>query len=267
MQWFVLQKKAHFPCAQKEEFVSQFICPFPFTDEETPFPISPGADAALRQFLKLLLSQIQGCAVFEGPEDCKNLALDAQALKEDMYYDVGVVLALALVNGAPCLRFFSPALFQLLFNFPQKQALTAGHLTPGSPLTTTVQRIEAAGSVSELQDVLTSCSDHLTLSGCNRPISSLCERAGLVDDLIAFSMITRMQLPLQRFREGLQTLGVFEKVQLYPSVFLPLFTSGAEGTTAASSLQDSAHEAEHREPLTPLRLAPSAARRLTLKSA
>uniref|UniRef100_A0AAV2JFG7 Alkylated DNA repair protein AlkB homologue 8 N-terminal domain-containing protein n=1 Tax=Knipowitschia caucasica TaxID=637954 RepID=A0AAV2JFG7_KNICA len=49
-----------------------------FTDEETPFPISPGADAALRQFLRLLLSQIQCCAVFEGPEDCKNLALDAQ---------------------------------------------------------------------------------------------------------------------------------------------------------------------------------------------
>ncbi|KAK7879769.1 hypothetical protein WMY93_033559 [Mugilogobius chulae] len=173
-----------------------------FRDDCTTFPRSPGGESALLHFLDLLLPQIQDCDVFEGPKDCKNLALNAQALKEDLYFDVGVLLALALVYGAPCLRFFSP--------------------------------IQSARSVSELQSVLSSCSDHLTLSGCNRPIRSLEERAGLVDDLIAFSMITRMQLPLQRFREGLQTLGVFEQVQLYPSVFFSLFTSGSEAHTSAA---------------------------------
>ncbi|XP_072320371.1 G2/M phase-specific E3 ubiquitin-protein ligase [Eucyclogobius newberryi] len=209
-----------------------------FKDERTAFPRSPGGDGALRHFLDLLLRQIQNCDVFEGPENSKNLALNAQALKEDLYFDVGVLLALALVYGAPRLAFFSPALYQLLFNFPQNQALTSGHMTPGSPLTRTVLRMEAARSVSELQTVISSCSDHLTLSGCNRPIRSLDERAGLVDDLIAFSMITRMQLPLQRFREGLQTLGVFEQVQLYPSMFLSLFTSGADGPTLTSDLKE-----------------------------
>uniref|UniRef100_A0A3B4AIN1 PHD-type domain-containing protein n=1 Tax=Periophthalmus magnuspinnatus TaxID=409849 RepID=A0A3B4AIN1_9GOBI len=159
---------------------------FRFTDNRTPFSSSPGTDGALQHFLNLLLRQIQDCEVFEGPMGCKNLALNAQALKEDLYFDIGVLLALALVHGAPCLRFFSPALYQLLFNFPQNQPLTLSHLTP------------AAQSISELQSVLSSCSDHLTLSGCNRPIKSLEERAGLVDDLIAFSLITRMQLPLQR---------------------------------------------------------------------
>ncbi|KAJ0009198.1 hypothetical protein NQD34_016613 [Periophthalmus magnuspinnatus] len=222
---------------------------------------SPGTDGALQHFLNLLLRQIQDCEVFEGPMGCKNLALNAQALKEDLYFDIGVLLALALVHGAPCLRFFSPALYQLLFNFPQNQPLTLSHLTPGSPLTSTIQRIEAAQSISELQSVLSSCSDHLTLSGCNRPIKSLEERAGLVDDLIAFSLITRMQLPLQRFREGLQTLGVFEQVQLYQSVFLPLFTGGGE-LSHTSPAQDQAPECGHQEQdHTPKRPVPSIGRR------
>ncbi|KAJ0063185.1 hypothetical protein NL108_013354, partial [Boleophthalmus pectinirostris] len=101
---------------------------------------SLNGDGTLQLFLDLLLRQIQDCEVFEGPEGCKNLALNAQALKVDLYFDIGVLLALALVHGAPSLQFFSPALYQLLFNFPQNQPLTTGHLTPGSPLTTTIQR-------------------------------------------------------------------------------------------------------------------------------
>lgn len=193
---------------------------------DATFPITPGSEASRQLFLQLMLEQIQDCEVFEGPTGCKNLALSAQALKEDLYFEVGTLLALSLVHGAPPLKFFSPTLYQLLFNFPQNQGLTLGHLTPGSPLGAHITRIQAATSESELRDVLASCSDHLTLCGCNRPIRRLEDRGALVDDLIAFTMITRMQLPLQRFREGLQTLGVFEQVQLYPSVFLPLFTAG-----------------------------------------
>lgn len=42
------------------------------------------------------------------------------------------------------------------------------------------------------------CREYLQLSGCYRPISSLAERDALVEDLVSFTMITRMQLPLQR---------------------------------------------------------------------
>lgn len=41
--------------------------------------------------------------------------------------------------------------------------------------------------------------DFLELAGCNRPISSLVERDVLVEDLVSFTLITRMQLPLQRW--------------------------------------------------------------------
>lgn len=210
-----------------------------FKDEKwTPFPSSlSDSDTSRQYFLKLLLQQLQDCEVFEGPDGCKNLALDAQALKDDLYFDVGCLLALALVHGAPSVGFFSPALFQLLFNFPQNQPLTVEHMTPDCPLTALLQKILAARSVSELQSVTSTCFHYLHLSGCNRPIRSLQERDALVEDLISFTMITRMQLPLQRFREGLQTLGVFEQVQLFPTVFLSVFCPVSEEVTAQSLSQ------------------------------
>lgn len=40
--------------------------------------------------------------------------------------------------------------------------------------------------------------DYLQLAGCSCALSSLEEKDALVADLVTFTMITRMQLPLQR---------------------------------------------------------------------
>ncbi|KAM3593985.1 uncharacterized protein V6R79_000255 [Siganus canaliculatus] len=181
-------------------------------DQRTAFPSSLGGDTARQYFLKMLVEQIQDSEVFEGPDGSKNLALDAQALREDLYFDVGCLLALALVHGSPPVGFFSAALYQCLFNFPPKRPLTVAHMTPDSHFSRRVSRMAEAKSLDELNDVMASSWEFLELAGCNRPISSLEERDALVEDLINFTLITRMQLPLQRFREGLQTLGVFDQV-------------------------------------------------------
>uniref|UniRef100_A0A8C7YZF6 G2/M-phase specific E3 ubiquitin protein ligase n=1 Tax=Oryzias sinensis TaxID=183150 RepID=A0A8C7YZF6_9TELE len=192
-----------------------------------PPSIVQDANAARQHFLKLLHQQIQDSVVFEGPCGSKNLALDAQALRDDLYFDVGCLLALCLVYGGPCLGFFSPGLYQCLFNYP-----------PNCPLTTAFDllpallQISEAKSLEELRGVLEESWEFLQLAGCSRPISSLEDNQNLVEDLVSFTMITRMQLPLQRFREGLQTLGVFKQVQLHPSVFYNKFCEAAVPLTA-----------------------------------
>uniref|UniRef100_A0A3B4ZHL7 G2/M-phase specific E3 ubiquitin protein ligase n=1 Tax=Stegastes partitus TaxID=144197 RepID=A0A3B4ZHL7_9TELE len=191
-----------------------------------------GDDSARQHFLKLLVQQIQDCVVFEGPDGAKNLALNSQALREDLYFDVGCLLALSLVHGGPPVGFFSPALYQCLFNHPAHRPLTVGHMTPNTPLTRRVGQIAEAESLDELREAMVASCDFLEMAGCNRPISSLEEREALVEDLVNFTMITRMQLPLQRFREGLQTLGVFDQVQLFPSVFFVVFCEAADHLTA-----------------------------------
>ncbi|XP_056152276.1 G2/M phase-specific E3 ubiquitin-protein ligase [Lampris incognitus] len=202
-------------------------------NQRTSFPNLPCySEAATRFFLKLLVQQIQNSVVFEGPEDFKNLALDAQALREDLYFDLGCLLALSLVHGGPPLHFFSPALYQCLFNFPHNSPLNLTHMTQDSHFTRQLHKIEESSSLEELKEAMAANRDYLELAGCSRPISRLDEKEALVEDLVSFTVITRMQLPLQRFREGLQTLGVFEQVQLFPAVFCKVFCGPAEPLTA-----------------------------------
>ncbi|XP_076604161.1 G2/M phase-specific E3 ubiquitin-protein ligase [Chaetodon auriga] len=202
-------------------------------NQQTAFPSShQDSDPAKQYFLKLLMQQIQESVVFEGPDGSRNLALDSQALREDLYFDIGCLLALSLVHGGPPVGFFSPALYQCLFNYPPNQPLSVTHMTPDTHFTHQVSRMAEAESVDELKKVMASSWEYLELSGCNRPISSLEERDALVEDLVNFTVITRMQLPLQRFRAGLQTLGVFDQVQLFPSVFYSVFCETAVRLTA-----------------------------------
>lgn len=143
--------------------------------QQTSFPSSHlGGEAARQHFLKLLLQQIRDSQVFEGPDRSKNLALDPQgtnpelisllffypqkltqnppssyclrtcpctALREDLYYDVGCLLALCLVHRGPPISFFSPALYQCLFNYPANQPLALGHMTPSTHLTCQVNKV------------------------------------------------------------------------------------------------------------------------------
>ncbi|KAM7376450.1 hypothetical protein PAMP_006183 [Pampus punctatissimus] len=202
-------------------------------DQQTQFPSSLwDCNTARQYFLKLLVQQIQDSVVFEGPDGSKNLALDSQALREDLYFDMGCLLALSLVHGGPPVGFFSRALYQCLFNYPPNSPLTVTHMTPDTHFTRQVSRIAEAKSLDDLKKAVAASWEFLELAGCNRPISSLDERETLVEDLVSFTMITRMQLPLQRIREGLQTLGVFDQVQLFPSVFCGVFCEAAVRLTA-----------------------------------
>ncbi|XP_036927071.1 G2/M phase-specific E3 ubiquitin-protein ligase [Acanthopagrus latus] len=199
----------------------------------TSFPSSlQDSDTARQYFLKLLVQQIEDSVVFEGPDGSKNLALDSQALRDDLYFDVGCLLALSLVHGGPPVGFFSHTLYQCLFNYPPNQPLTVTHMTPDTHFRRQVSRIAEATSLDELKEVTAASWEFLELAGCNQPISSLEEKEALVENLVSFTLITRMQLPLQRFREGLQTLGVFDQVQLYPSAFCTVFCKAAVRLTA-----------------------------------
>lgn len=54
-----------------------------------------------------------------------------------------------------------------------------------------------AESVEELEAAAAACGAYLELAGCSS-VSSLEQKAALVEDLVSFTLVTRMQLPLQR---------------------------------------------------------------------
>lgn len=59
-------------------------------------------------------------------------------------------------------------------------------------------QIAKAKSLHELKEVTAASWEYLELAGCSRTISSLEDKEVLVEDLVNFTLITRMQLPLQR---------------------------------------------------------------------
>ncbi|KAM9433646.1 G2/M phase-specific E3 ubiquitin-protein ligase isoform 1-T1 [Salvelinus alpinus] len=183
-----------------------------------------------RRFLSLLVQQLQN-TVFEGPDGAKNLTLDAQALREDVYFDVGCLLSLSLIHGGPPLGFFSRALYQHLFNFPRDTPLTVEDMG-NTGFTDKVKKIQESRSLEELREAMQSASEYLEVAGCMRPVDSLSDKDTLVEDIVSFHLITRMQLPFQRFCEGLKTLGVFDQVQMFPGAFVSLFCSSPDKLTA-----------------------------------
>lgn len=71
-----------------------------------------------------------------------------------------------------------------------------------------------------------SASEYLEVAGCTRPVESLSDKDTLVKDIVSFHLITRMQLPVQRF----VCLWVFplEKEYLFESVSHSTFSMIAQ---------------------------------------
>ncbi|KAM9465715.1 LOW QUALITY PROTEIN: G2/M phase-specific E3 ubiquitin-protein ligase [Clarias gariepinus] len=175
-----------------------------------------------RRFLRLLLQKLQNSSVFEGPDQAKNLSLSSQALRDDLYFEVGSLLALSLVHGGPPVAFFSHALYYSLFHYPTDYKFTAEDLGDVK-LANTVKKIEQSSTLKELKRVLRSCW---------REITKLSDKNLLLEDILNFYFVVRMQLPLQRFCEGLKTLSVFDRVQACPEAFYPIFCGPGERMTA-----------------------------------
>lgn len=62
------------------------------------------------------------------------------ALRDDLYFEVGSLLALSLVHGGPPVAFFSHALYYSLFHYPTDYKFTAEDLGD-VPLTHTVKNV------------------------------------------------------------------------------------------------------------------------------
>ncbi|XP_066539581.1 G2/M phase-specific E3 ubiquitin-protein ligase isoform X2 [Hoplias malabaricus] len=196
------------------------------------FSISKQSQKMSKQrFLSLLVQNLQHSTIFEGPEGDKNLALSSQALRDDLYYEIGSLLAFSLVHGGPPVAFFSSALYYSLFHYPSDYKLTVEDLGD-VVLTRKVRMIAESSSLEELKQAMRAASEHLHVAGCWREVSKLEDKYTLLEDFLNFYLIIRMQLPLQRFREGLRTLGVFERIQSRPEGFYPVFCDPVERMTA-----------------------------------
>ncbi|KAF1374385.1 hypothetical protein PFLUV_G00228550 [Perca fluviatilis] len=74
--------------------------------------------------------------------------------------------------------------------------------------------------------------DYLANAGCLRPLKRIEDKDLLVEDIIMFQLVHRVSGALQRFREGMKTLGVLDAIRMPPDAFRLLFCHEPSPLTA-----------------------------------
>ncbi|XP_019779663.1 G2/M phase-specific E3 ubiquitin-protein ligase isoform X6 [Tursiops truncatus] len=174
-----------------------------------------------QEFLSLLMQQLENSPLFEGSLS-KNLSLNSQALKENLYYEAGKMLAISLVHGGPSPGFFSKTLFNCLVYGPESTQPILDDVSDFD-VAQIIIRINTAATVADLNSLLNEYYNYLELIGCLRLITSLSDKYRLAKDILVYHVIKRVQAPFESFKQGLRTLGVLEKIQTYPEAFCNIF--------------------------------------------
>ncbi|KAL3999210.1 G2/M phase-specific E3 ubiquitin-protein ligase [Sarotherodon galilaeus] len=149
--------------------------------------------------------------MFEGKENCKNLAVDSTALRGDCYYISGRAIAVSLVHDGPPPNFLSPTVFSLLVGNSANPALKD---IADPELFEKVKKISQSTTVEDLEKSKEPLLDYLANAGCLGPMRSLRDRDLLVHVIVMFQVIHRVQGPFQRY---------LEKMRRHPDSFRPLF--------------------------------------------
>ncbi|EDL36787.1 RIKEN cDNA 6030408C04, isoform CRA_c, partial [Mus musculus] len=183
-----------------------------------------------QEFLSHLMHHLENSSVFEGSL-AKNLSLNSQAVKENLYYEVGKMLAISLVHGGPSPGFFSETLFNCLAYGPENTLPTLDDVSD-IDVAQIIIKIDSATDLNILNSVISQHYNYLEVSGCLRLTTSLSDKFMLVKDILFYHVINRVKAPFESFKQGLKTLGVLEKIQTYPEAFYKILCHKPENLSA-----------------------------------
>lgn len=139
------------------------------------------------------------CLVY-GPENVK------PALEDVADVDVAQTIQMVICNKfhfISCSRLYLEIKKDLLnINFVEIKRLifhiyihTCGKQRPNLSF----MQIKYANSLSSLQSAVQDCCEFLAAAGCLRPVTALCDKNMLVDDILIYHVIKRITSPLERF--------------------------------------------------------------------
>ncbi|CAM4570278.1 unnamed protein product [Lepidochelys olivacea] len=182
------------------------------------------------EFFRLLMLHLQNSSLFEGSSS-KNLSLDSQAIKENLYYEAGKMIAVSLVHVGVPPSFFSKTLFNCLVYGPENVKPKVEDVADFD-VAQTIKMIKSSRTLASLKSTISDCYEYLTIAGCLRPMTTLCDKDMLVNDLLIYHVIKRVHSPFESFRQGLKTLGVLEKIQMHPDAFSSILCHKPERLSA-----------------------------------
>ncbi|XP_039866137.1 G2/M phase-specific E3 ubiquitin-protein ligase-like isoform X1 [Simochromis diagramma] len=186
-----------------------------------------------REFLTLLMKCLRSRRIFDGPEDSKFLTFDSAAAREDEYFLAGRMIATSLVHGGPGPAFLSKTLYQHLIGTTKSDVVevTIEDVTDEATKAFLLE-ISNAATLKELHGCIEMHCSLLQTAGCYGFPDSLDGKGNIIKDYLRWYIIYRNHFSIQRFKDGLATLGVIHALQQHPLLFQPFMCSRPEPLTS-----------------------------------
>ncbi|XP_073727841.1 G2/M phase-specific E3 ubiquitin-protein ligase [Misgurnus anguillicaudatus] len=210
-----------------------------FTDDAGLMEEALDSGGPTREFLTLLMDAIKTRRVFEGKDNAKYLSYDSKAAEDNEYFHIGRMIAVSIVHGGPGPACLSPNFFLYLIGKVKTVDAPIEDI-PDDEVKKALLEIKNATSLSELQGICEQHSSMLQTAGCYRFLRTLEDKMKVVNDYIQWYFIYRNHLSIQRFKEGLATLNVFNALEQHPSLFFS-FMCYTESKLTADAVENLFH--------------------------
>ncbi|XP_029904558.1 G2/M phase-specific E3 ubiquitin-protein ligase-like [Myripristis murdjan] len=190
-----------------------------FTDDEGRFEEGLDAGGPKREFLSLLMKELNKRPIFDGPVESRYLVYNSTAIEEDEYYLAGKMIAVSIVHGGPGPNFLSEDLVSYISGQTSFKASVVD--ITDEEIGKVLQEILNAPSLDILQDLMVRNSAMLQTAGCFRHVRSCDEQKKIVEEYLKWYIIHRNSTAIERFKAGLESLQFLKALQQHPRVLTP----------------------------------------------
>ncbi|XP_039600856.1 G2/M phase-specific E3 ubiquitin-protein ligase-like [Polypterus senegalus] len=135
-----------------------------------------------------------------------------------MYFTIGRMIAVSLIHGGPVPQFLSRNLVNYIVG--------TGEISPSiedisdPDIYKVLQKIKMACCHNLLRNTIEENGRMLLIAGYFNQVKEVDEREKLVQDYLEWYFFTRNSQYIVRFKDGLSTLNLLEKLKQYPGVFV-----------------------------------------------
>ncbi|XP_034081654.1 G2/M phase-specific E3 ubiquitin-protein ligase-like [Gymnodraco acuticeps] len=189
------------------------------SDDEGRFEEGLDTGGPKREFLSLLMKELNKRPIFDGPVESRDLVYNSTAIREDEYYLAGKMIAVSIVHGGPGPNFLSEDLVSYISGQSSFKA-SVGDITD-EEIGKVLQEIQNSPSVEILQDLMIWNSAMLQTAGYFRHVRSCEEKQIIVEDYLKWYIIHRNNTAIERFKAGLESLQFLTALQQHPTVLTP----------------------------------------------
>ncbi|XP_055004167.1 G2/M phase-specific E3 ubiquitin-protein ligase-like isoform X2 [Boleophthalmus pectinirostris] len=199
--------------------------------KDTEFEECVDTGGPKREFLSLLMKELNKRPIFDGPVESRYLVYNTTAIRGDEYYFAGQMIALSIVHGGPGPNFLSEDLVSFISGKSSFKSSVAD--ITDEEIGKVLREIQNAASLENLRDLLAENSAMLQTAGCFRYVKSLEEKDTIVKDYLWWFIIDRNHAAIDRFKAGLATLQFLTALQQHPSVLTDVLCHVNKRLTAA----------------------------------